>query len=64
MASGVSPVGVLTRYEDQNIFDPFHPAPQEINNVDLRFIAEPIRSLVCYLGPLRAAGKISLISID
>jgi len=34
--------------------------------VDLRFIPEPepIRSLVCYLGPLRVAGKMSLISID
>jgi hypothetical protein len=49
---------------DQNIFDPRRQAPQEANGVDLRFIPEPIRSLVCYLGPLRVALVMSLISID
>jgi hypothetical protein len=49
---------------DQNIFDPHRQAPQEANGVDLRFMPEPIRSLVCYLGPLRVALVMSLISID
>jgi hypothetical protein len=58
------PHGSPDSIQDQNIFDPHRQAPQEANGVDLRFIPEPIRSLVCYLDPLRVAGKMSLISID
>jgi hypothetical protein len=58
------PGGSPDSIRDQNIFDPHRQAPQQANGVDLRFIPEPIRSLVCYLGPLRVAGKMSLISID
>ena len=58
------PRGSPDSIRGQNIFDPHRQAPQEANGVDLRFIPEPIRSLVCYLGPLRVAGKMSLISID